>query len=68
MASLIGNRISRLDTPALLVDLDIVAVNIARIASACCGFRGKVVGDSDAFQPLIPRQTSHRFRSKPATL
>jgi len=32
-----------------------------------CGFRRKAAGDSDPFQPLIPTQTSHRFRSKPAT-
>ena len=31
------------------------------------GFRRKAAGDSDPFQPLIPTQTSHRFRSKPAT-
>ena len=32
-----------------------------------CGFRGKAAVDSDAFQPLIPTQPSHRFRLKPAT-
>lgn len=35
MSSLIGEPIARLDTPALLVDLDIMAANIARIAHAC---------------------------------
>ena len=33
-----------------------------------CGIRSKAAGNSDPFQPLIPTQTSHRFRSKPATL
>ena len=32
-----------------------------------CGFRGKAAVDSDAVQPLIPTQPSHRFRLKPAT-
>jgi len=32
-----------------------------------CGIRSKAAGNSDPFQPLIPRQTSHPFRSKPAT-
>ena len=32
-----------------------------------CGFRGKAAVDSDAFQPLIPTQPSHRFRLNPAT-
>jgi hypothetical protein len=32
-----------------------------------CVFRGKPAGDSDANQPVIPTQASHRFRSIPAT-
>ena len=37
-------------------------------SSPNCEFRSKAAGDSDAIQPLIPTQTSHRFQSKPATL
>jgi D-serine deaminase-like pyridoxal phosphate-dependent protein len=33
--SLIGERTSALDTPALLVDLDVMEANIARIVAAC---------------------------------
>ena len=49
----------------------VAAVDAAKcgaIAVGACGFRGKAAGDSDPFQPPIPRQTSHRFRLKPATL
>ena len=34
----------------------------------CCGIRSKAAANSDAFQPLIPTEASHRYRSKPATV
>ena len=36
-------------------------------AASRCGIRSKAASDSGPFQPLIPRQTSHRFRPKAAT-
>jgi len=40
---------------------------IARRLGIGCGIRSKAAGNSDPFQPVIPTQTSHPFRSKPAT-
>ena len=34
-ASLVGRPVSALDTPALLVDLDVMAANMSRIVAAC---------------------------------
>ena len=34
-SSLVGQPVSALDTPALIVDLDVIEANIARIAAEC---------------------------------
>jgi hypothetical protein len=56
--------------PAVADDLvqDVALKTLMANDRFICAFRRKAAGHSDRIQPVIPTQTSHRFRGKPAAL
>jgi hypothetical protein len=42
-------------------------IDIFEVVDVICVFRGKPATDSDGKRPLIPIESGHRFRGKPAT-